>query len=216
MAQPGEMRLSDGAWSFYDYYPEIEQGEWVPFDPEISAWLSQRYDSVSGEGANQQLGMRGTDSMVSLSQVKKGLTLASQQGAFPASRDSGDGDPRDKPQKKSFRERFLEAWADWSDQPWPPYIENEPDFGLDGRVVGPFMEYFEALDADNREPQSFTLDNDEVYTILPGGKVIKEGTKDPETGELIKTPGSSEVFVAEDGRSYIRQPDGTTDRKSVV
>ena len=210
MAQPGDMQLSDGAWSFYEYYPEIEQSGWTPFEPEISAWLSQRYDSVSGEGANQQLGMRGADGTVPLLQVKEGLTLASQQGAFSAPRDSGDGGPRDKPQKKSFRERFLEAWATWSDLPWPPYIENEPDFGLDGKVVGPFMEYFEALDADNREPQSFTLDNGEVYTVLPGGKVIKEGTIDSETGKLTKTSGSAEVFIDDaTKRTFIRNPDGT-------
>jgi len=202
MAQDNDLRLRYGTWEQY------LNGRWNEASDATQRWLSDRYVGVRGTGNAQSFENIGypettTKRYTSRDEFRTSLIAAKEKGDLTG--------PRDKSQKKSFRERFLEAWADWSDQPWPPYIEGQAEFGLDGRVVGPFMEYFEALDADNREPQSFTLDNDEVYTILPGGKVIKEGTKDPETGELIKTPGSSEVFVAEDGRSYIRQPDGTTE-----
>jgi hypothetical protein len=202
MAQDNDLRLRYGTWEQY------LNGRWNEASDATQQWLSERYSGVRGTGDAQSFENIGYPETTTNRYTSRDAFLTSWRAAKERGVFAG---PRDKSQKKNFRERFLEAWATWSDEPWPPYIDGQAEFGLDGRVVGPFMEYFEALDADNREPQSFTLDNDEVYTILPGGKVIKEGTKDPETGELIKTPGSSEVFVAEDGRSYIRQPDGTTE-----
>ena len=203
MAQDNDLRLRYGTWEQY------LNGRWYEAADATQQWLSERYSGVTGTGNAQSFENIGypettTNRYTSRNEFTTSLLAAKEKGDLAS--------PRDKPPEKSTRERFLEAWSEFSGgKRFPPYIENNPDFGLDGDVLRAFMTYFETVDPVASQPQSYTLDNGEVYTILPGGKVIKEGTKDPETGELIKTPGSSEVFVAEDGRSYIRQPDGTTE-----
>ena len=64
------------------------------------------------------------------------------------------------------------------------------------------------------QPQSFTLDNNEVYTILPGGKVIQEGKIDPRTGELVETSTATPKGVDIGGQQYFQQPgaDGQFER----
>ena len=188
MAQDNDLRLRYGTWEQY------LNGRWYEASDATQQWLSERYSGVTGTGNAQSFENIGypettTNRYTSRNEFTTSLLAAKEKGDLAS--------PRDKSPEKSTRERFLEAWSEFSGgKRFPPYIENNPDFGLDGDVLRAFMTYFETVDPVASQPQSYTLDNGEVYTILPGGKVIKEGTKDPETGELIKTPGSSEVFVA--------------------
>jgi len=202
MAQDDDLRLRYGTWERY------LNGRWYEASDATQQWLSERYSGVTGTGNAQSFENIGypettTNRYTSRNEFTTSLLAAKEKGDLAS--------PRDKSPEKSTRERFLEAWSEFSGgKRFPPYIENNPDFGLDGDVLRAFMTYFETVDPVASQPQSYTLDNGEVYTILPGGKVIKEGTKDPQTGALTKTSGSSEVFIDDaTGRTFIRNPDGT-------
>ena len=198
-AQDGDIAIDQGVW-----YGR-KGGVWSRVQDSDQTYMNRHFFAVTGTGSNQKFVTHGGEQQVSKTDVLKGLR--SPTGQLPETTATAP----DQDKRTTTRERFLAAWSEFSGgRDFPPYIENNPDYGLDGDVLRAFMSYFETVDPVASQPQSYTLDNGEVYTILPGGKVIKEGTKDPRTGELTKTSGSSEVFIDEaTKRTFIRNPDGT-------
>jgi hypothetical protein len=196
-AQDGDIAIDQGVW-----YGR-KGGVWSRVQDSDQTYMNRHFFAVTGTGSNQKFVTHGGEQQVSKTDVLEGLRSPTARRRW---RSASDQDKR-----TSTRERFLAAWSEFSGgRDFPPYIENNPDYGLDGDVLRAFMSYFETVDPVASQPQSYTLDNGEVYTILPGGKVIKEGTKDPQTGELTKTLGSSEVFIDDTTkRTFIRNPDGT-------
>ena len=198
MAQVGDMRVDNRKWSFYN-----QNGAWEPFDPTISQWLDRRYTSVSGEGANQQLAMRGVDSVASMSQVRNSLSVADSQGAFSAAPAS---DPNDVtgPTLQYHWNRFM------PEVQWPP---KDLSGQVDTQLINSFLQSMRVQGVPGfTEATTFTLQDAQgrtrKYGQPPGSNTLIELGIEGQEG--TGTPESVDIG----GQQYFQQPgaDGQFER----